>query len=52
MRVLLSTYGSREGVEPMVGPELVASQFDSVAAAAENCDGSVATGLIPTGVWR
>ena len=109
MRVLLSTYGSRGDVEPMVGlavqlgalgaearvcappdfaellagvgvplvpigqsvrlpvtgatpsaaadlpphaAELVAAQLDTVAAAAEECDAPVATGVMPTGVWR
>ncbi len=79
MRVLLSTYGSRGDVEPMVGlavrlralgaempvcappdfadlppraAELVAAQFDTVPAAAEECDAPVATGVGPTGVWR
>jgi vancomycin aglycone glucosyltransferase len=108
MRALLSTYGSRGDVEPMVGlavqlaalgaevrvcappdfaellagvgvplvpigqpvrapvtkatppaadlppraAELVAAQFDTVAAAAEECDGPVATGVMPTGGWR
>jgi vancomycin aglycone glucosyltransferase len=32
--------------------ELVAAQFDTVAAAAEGCDALVATGVTPTGVWR
>jgi vancomycin aglycone glucosyltransferase len=106
MRVLLSTYGSRGDVEPMVGlavrlralgaevrvcappdfaellarvgaplvpvgqpvrpmvhgatppsadlprraAELVAAQFDTVAAVAEGCDALVATGLMPAGV--
>ncbi len=108
MRVLLSTYGSRGDVEPMVGlavrlralgaevrvcappdfaellarvgvplvpvgqpvrplvtgatllsanlpprvAELVAVQFDTVAAAAEECDAPVATGGMPTRGWR
>jgi vancomycin aglycone glucosyltransferase len=109
MRVLLSTYGSRGDVEPMVGlavrsralgaevrrcappdfaellarvgvplvpvgqpvrplvtgatppsaadlprraAELVAAQFDTVAAVAEGCDALVATGVMPAGVWR
>jgi vancomycin aglycone glucosyltransferase len=79
MRVLLTTYGSRGDVEPMVGltvqsralgaevrvcappdfadlpppaAELAAAQFDTVAAAAEECDAPVATGVLPTGVWR
>ena len=108
MRVL-STYGSRGGVEPMVGlavqlgalgaevrvcappdfaellagvgvplvpidqpvrppvtaatppstvdlspgaAELVAAQFDTVAAAAEECDAPVVTDVMPTGGWR
>jgi vancomycin aglycone glucosyltransferase len=95
MRVLLSTYGSRGDVEPMVGlavrlralgaellarvgvplvpvgqpvrplvtgatpsaaelprraAELVAAQFDTVAAVAEGCDALVATGVMPAGV--
>jgi vancomycin aglycone glucosyltransferase len=76
MRVLLSTYGSRGDVEPMVGlavqsqalgaevrvcapadlppraAELVAARVESVAVAAEECDAPVATGVMPTGVWR
>jgi vancomycin aglycone glucosyltransferase len=109
MRMLLSTYGSRGDVEPMVGlavrlralvaempvcappdfaellarvgvplvpvgqpvrplvtgatppsaadlprraAELVAAQFDTVAAVAEGCDALVATGVMPAGVWR
>ena len=107
MRVLLSTYGSRGDVEPMVGltvrlgalgaevrvcappdfaklpapigaplvpvgqlvrpmalgspsatdlplrtAELVAAQFDTVAAAAEGCDAPVATGVTLAGVRR
>ena len=110
MRVLLSTYGSRGDVEPMVGlalrlraldaevrvcappdkdfaellarmgaplvpvgqpvrpmvhgatppsaadlprraAELVATQFDTVAAVAEGCDALVAGGMMPAGVW-
>jgi vancomycin aglycone glucosyltransferase len=80
MRELLSTYGSRRDVEPMVGlavrlralgaempvcappdkgfaelltrraAELVAAQFDTVAAAAEGCDALVATGVMPAGL--
>ena len=30
---------------------LVAAQFDAVAAAAEECDASVETGVMPTGGW-
>ena len=33
-------------------PGLVASRFDTVAAAAEGCDALVATGVMPTEVWR
>ncbi len=29
-----------------------AAQFDTVPAAAEGCDALVATGVMPTGVWR
>jgi UDP:flavonoid glycosyltransferase YjiC (YdhE family) len=47
MRVLLSTYGSRGDVEPMVG---LAVQFRALGA--EGCDALVATGAMPTGVWR
>ena len=32
--------------------ELVAAQFDTVAAAAQECDAPGATGVMPTGVWR
>jgi hypothetical protein len=45
MRVLLTTYGSRADVEPMVG---LALQLE----AAEECDAPVATGVMPTGGWR
>ena len=31
---------------------LVAAQFDTVAAVAEECDAPVATGVMPAGVWR
>jgi vancomycin aglycone glucosyltransferase len=37
---------------PPRAAELVAAQFDTVAAAAEECDVRVATGVMPTGVWR
>ena len=60
MRALLSMYGSRGDVEPMVrlavqlgalGAELrVCAPPD--CAAAEEGDASVATGVMPTGVWR
>jgi vancomycin aglycone glucosyltransferase len=109
MHVLLLTYGSRAGVEPIMGlavqlgalgaavrvcapsdfaelladvgvplvpigqpvrlpvtgvtlpsaadlpphaAELAAARFDTVAAAAAECDAPVATGVMPTGVWR
>jgi vancomycin aglycone glucosyltransferase len=35
---------------PRVAADLVASQFDTVAPAAEGCDAVVATGLMPAGV--
>ena len=44
MGVLLSTYGSRRDVEPMVGL--------AVRLRAEECDAPVATGVMPTGGWR
>jgi hypothetical protein len=47
MRVLLSTYGSRGDVEPMVGLAV-----QSRALGAEECDALVATGVTPAGVWR
>jgi hypothetical protein len=51
MRVLLSTYGSRGDVEPMVG---LAMQLGALGAEmrAEECDAPVATGVMSTGVWR
>ena len=36
---------------PPRAAELVAAQFDTVAAAAEECDAPVATGVMPTGGW-
>jgi len=60
MRVLLSTYGSRGGVEPVVGLVVrlraLGTQVGMCAppdcAAAEGCDALVATGVVPAGVWR
>ena len=53
MRALLSMYGSREEVEPTPrAAELAPAQFDTVSAAAEECDTRVATGVMPTGGWR
>jgi vancomycin aglycone glucosyltransferase len=59
MRVLLSTYGSRGDVEPMVG---LAVQSRALGAevrvcappdlAAEGRDAPIATGVTPAGVWR
>jgi vancomycin aglycone glucosyltransferase len=37
---------------PPRAAELVAAQFDTVAAAAEECDAPVATGVMPTRGWR
>ena len=37
---------------PRRAAALVATQFDTVAAAAEGCDALVATGVMPAGVWR
>ena len=47
MRVLLSTYGLRGDVEPMVGLAV-----ELRALGAEGCDALVATGVLPAGVWR
>jgi hypothetical protein len=47
MHVLLSTYGSRRDVEPMVG---LAVGFRALGA--EGCDAPVATGVTAAGVWR
>jgi hypothetical protein len=51
MRVLLSAYGSRGGVEPVVGL-VVRVCAPPECAAAEGCDALVATGVMPIGVWR
>ena len=37
---------------PRRAAALVAAQFDMVAAATEECDAPVATGVMPTGGWR
>jgi hypothetical protein len=60
VRVLLSTYGSRGGVEPVVGLSArlralgtsVRGCAPPDGAAVEGCDALVATGVVPTGVWR
>jgi vancomycin aglycone glucosyltransferase len=60
MRVLLSTYGSRGDVEPLVG---LAVRLRALCAqvrvcappdceAAEGCDAPVLVGVMPVGVWR
>jgi hypothetical protein len=46
MLVVLSTYGSRGDVEPMVG---LAVKLGALAAAAEEWDAPVATGLMSAG---
>jgi vancomycin aglycone glucosyltransferase len=55
MRVLLSTYGSRGDVDPMVGLAVQSRTLGAevrVCAAAEECAAPVATGVLPTGGWR
>ena len=59
MRVLLSTYGVAGTSKPMVGLAVQSRALGAevrvrppVAAAAEECDAPVATGVMPTGVWR
>jgi UDP:flavonoid glycosyltransferase YjiC (YdhE family) len=47
MRVLLSTYGSRGDVDPMV-----ALAVRLRALGVDGCDALVATGVTPAGVWR
>ena len=47
MRALLSTYGSRGDVGPMVRLAVPLR-----ALGAEGCDAPVATGMVPAGVWR
>jgi vancomycin aglycone glucosyltransferase len=47
VRVLLSTYGSRGDVEPMVG---LAVRLWVLGA--EGCDALVATDVTPAGAWR
>ena len=37
---------------PPRAAELVAAQFDTIVAAAEECDAPVATGVMPSGRWR
>ncbi len=60
MRVVLTTYGSCEDVEAVVGLAVrlraLGTQVRVCAppdcAAAEGCDALVATGVMPTGGWR
>jgi vancomycin aglycone glucosyltransferase len=60
MRVVLSAYGPRRGVEPVVGLAVrlraLGTQVRVCAppgcAAAEGCDALVATGVVAAGVWR
>jgi vancomycin aglycone glucosyltransferase len=60
MRLLLSTYGSRGDVEPMVGLAVQLRALGAVVrvcappdcAAAEGGDALAATGVVPTGGWR
>ena len=60
MRVLLSTYGARGDVEPLVGLAVqlraLGTQVRVCAppdcAAAEGCDAPVLRRVMPTGVWR
>ncbi len=47
MRVLLTTYGSRGDVDPMVGPAVRLR-----ALGAEGFDALAAGGMVPAGVWR
>ena len=59
MRVLLSTYGSRGDVEPVVGIAVwlraLGTQLRVCAppdcAATEGCDALDATGVVPAGGW-
>ncbi len=60
MRVLLSAYGARGGIEPVPGlavqPGALGAQVrvyaPLVCAAAEGCDALVANGVVPAGVCR
>jgi hypothetical protein len=47
MRVLMSTYGSRGDVEPMVEGAVRLR-----ALGPGGCDALVAAGVTPTGLWR
>ena len=60
MGVLLSTYGSRGGVEPVVGLAVRLRALDTQVrvcapldcATTAECDVPVAAGVMPDGVWR
>ena len=54
MRVLLSTYGSRGDVEPMVGlaVRLRALGADGRVCAPPDCARLAEIGVTPAGVWR
>ena len=60
MRVVLSAYGARGDVEPVVGLAVrlraLGAQVRVCAppdcAAAEGCGALAATGVVPAGVWR
>jgi vancomycin aglycone glucosyltransferase len=49
--VTRATPPSAAGLPPRAA-ELVAARFDTIAAAAEECDALVATDVMPTGGWR
>lgn len=45
--------GARPAADlPPRAAEVVATRFDTIAAAAEDGDAPIAIGLLPTGVWR
>lgn len=46
--LLLSTFGQRGDVEPMVGLAV----RGALAAPTEECHAPAATGVMPTGAWR
>jgi hypothetical protein len=56
MHGLVATHGERGDVPPIAVPsraaELFVTESDTVAAAAEDCDAPVATGVVSTGMRR
>ena len=56
MRVLLSAYGSRGGVEPVVGLAVrlraLGAEVRVCAPPDEGCDALVMRGVMPAGGWR